>query len=428
MKKIFTLAVLALMGVGSALAQTTVFSSDFSYAPGTGGVDGTFTGTVATTKIQSSNATSDEYKDAYATFLEQWVNSSLSNAYWANKSIKLGTSSKDGVMTSVELGEKMTDFVKVTINAAGWGSGSNSMTLASSNGSIADATVTLGNGEFKDYSFNIQGGDATTAITISGRRLFVKSVTVETASAPSVNKPTITGDATFDANTTVTITADEGTTIYYTLDESDPTFTDANNFNGVVYTSAINVTKTTTIKAIAVKGADVSGISSSTFTRVLPEEGGTAEQPLTVAQAIEFINTLGTISSKEVHVKGIISQIDSYNSQYNSIQYWISDDGTTSSQLEVYSGKGLNGANFTAQEDIALGATVVVKGILKKYGNIYEFDKNNEQVSYDASTVGISSVKAAAEFNGAIYNIAGQKVSASYKGLVIKNGKKIVQK
>lgn len=41
---------------------------------------------------------------------------------------------------------------------------------------------------------------------------------------------------------------------------------------------------------------------------------------------------------------------------------------------------------------------------------------------------GISSVKAAAEFNGAIYNIAGQKVSASYKGLVIKNGKKIVQK
>ena len=35
-------------------------------------------------------------------------------------------------------------------------------------------------------------------------------------------------------------------------------------------------------------------------------------------------------------------------------------------------------------------------------------------------------VKAAA--NGAIYNIAGQKVNASYKGLVIKNGKKYIQK
>ena len=33
-----------------------------------------------------------------------------------------------------------------------------------------------------------------------------------------------------------------------------------------------------------------------------------------------------------------------------------------------------------------------------------------------------------AENNGSIYNLAGQKVSASYKGLVIKNGKKYIQK
>jgi len=41
---------------------------------------------------------------------------------------------------------------------------------------------------------------------------------------------------------------------------------------------------------------------------------------------------------------------------------------------------------------------------------------------------GISTAKTAAEFNGAIYNIAGQKVNAGYKGLVIKNGKKVIQK
>ena len=38
----------------------------------------------------------------------------------------------------------------------------------------------------------------------------------------------------------------------------------------------------------------------------------------------------------------------------------------------------------------------------------------------------IKSVKAAKE-DGAIYNLAGQKVSASYKGVVIKNGKKYIQ-
>ena len=30
--------------------------------------------------------------------------------------------------------------------------------------------------------------------------------------------------------------------------------------------------------------------------------------------------------------------------------------------------------------------------------------------------------------NGAIYNLAGQKVGASYKGIVIKDGKKFIQK
>ena len=40
----------------------------------------------------------------------------------------------------------------------------------------------------------------------------------------------------------------------------------------------------------------------------------------------------------------------------------------------------------------------------------------------------IQGVKAAKKFNGAIYNLAGQKVNASYKGVVIKDGKKYIQK
>jgi hypothetical protein len=50
---------------------------------------------------------------------------------------------------------------------------------------------------------------------------------------------------------------------------------------------------------------------------------------------------------------------------------------------------------------------------------------------YEAALAGasaINAVKAAAQDSDAIYNIAGQKVSASYKGLVIKNGKKYIQK
>ena len=45
-----------------------------------------------------------------------------------------------------------------------------------------------------------------------------------------------------------------------------------------------------------------------------------------------------------------------------------------------------------------------------------------------ANASGISTVKANVENNSAIYNIAGQKVAKDYKGLVIKNGKKMIQK
>ncbi len=41
---------------------------------------------------------------------------------------------------------------------------------------------------------------------------------------------------------------------------------------------------------------------------------------------------------------------------------------------------------------------------------------------------GIESMVAEKAFNGAIYNLAGQKVDANYKGVVIKNGKKMMQK
>ena len=41
---------------------------------------------------------------------------------------------------------------------------------------------------------------------------------------------------------------------------------------------------------------------------------------------------------------------------------------------------------------------------------------------------GITGIEAAKTDNGAIYNLAGQKVNGSFKGVVIKNGKKMIQR
>ena len=54
--------------------------------------------------------------------------------------------------------------------------------------------------------------------------------------------------------------------------------------------------------------------------------------------------------------------------------------------------------------------------------------KSIQIIDLDADPSAIKNVKASKKFEGAIYNLAGQKVNASYKGVVIKDGKKYIQK
>ena len=122
---------------------------------------------------------------------------------------------------------------------------------------------------------------------------------------------------------------------------------------------------------------------------------GTKDAPLTVAKAIEIINALpdnGTASP--AYVKGKISKVQSYNDKYKSITYYISDDGTDNNALQVYSGKGLDGADFAAQTDLETGWTVVVTGELKKYVNAntgavtLEINQSSQIVSLDKTSSG----------------------------------------
>lgn len=120
-----------------------------------------------------------------------------------------------------------------------------------------------------------------------------------------------------------------------------------------------------------------------------PTVPGTKDNPYTVAEAIAYINTLGSSSSaNEVYVKGIISQVDGYNSKYGSITYWISDDGTTATQMQAYSGLGLNSEKFSSVSDLNVGDKVVVCGTVKMHeATTPEFNYNNYLVSYEPTTV-----------------------------------------
>lgn len=123
----------------------------------------------------------------------------------------------------------------------------------------------------------------------------------------------------------------------------------------------------------------LNGVGGATTPDTPTTGKGSESNPYTVAEAIAAIKAGAPTS--EVYVTGIVSDVYYYNDQYKSLSYYISDDGK-SKDMQVYSGKGLNGADFTSKNDLKVGQKVTIKGIIKSFTNkngteIMEVDKKS---------------------------------------------------
>lgn len=117
-----------------------------------------------------------------------------------------------------------------------------------------------------------------------------------------------------------------------------------------------------------------------------PNQKGSESNPYTVAEAIALIKA-GTAPSTAVCVKGKITAVTFFNATYSSLSYNIADEGS-SDVIEVYSGKGKDGANFSSKDDLKVGQIVVVKGIVKAFTKndgtiVNEIDKNSTIISIE---------------------------------------------
>lgn len=78
---------------------------------------------------------------------------------------------------------------------------------------------------------------------------------------PSVSAPVISGTTPFQTSTSVTMSAESGAQIRYTLDGSNP------SASSTLYSSAITLSATTTVKAIAIKDGVSSSVTTKQFTK-----------------------------------------------------------------------------------------------------------------------------------------------------------------
>lgn len=117
---------------------------------------------------------------------------------------------------------------------------------------------------------------------------------------------------------------------------------------------------------------------------------GSASDPYTVAEAVAAIKA--GAPTYEVYLTGIVSDVYYYDETHKSLSYYISDNGK-SKDMQVYSGKGLNGAAFTSKNDLKAGQKVTIKGIIMLYKKpdgteIMEVDKSSTIIKIEGEGTG----------------------------------------
>jgi len=113
---------------------------------------------------------------------------------------------------------------------------------------------------------------------------------------------------------------------------------------------------------------------------------GTIEDPFNVARALALVSSGNNNSETEVYVTGIISQVDEVSTQFGNATYYISDNGDTDKQLEIYRGYYINGEKFTDDNKnmIIVGKKVTVAGKLVLFkGDTIEFTTGSKIISIE---------------------------------------------
>lgn len=222
------------------------------------------------------------------------------NSAGGNNSIQLRSSSNSGIIsttsagivTHIDIDWNSNTANSRTLNIYGKNSAYEAVSDLYDNsaqgtllGSIVKGTTT---------SLEIQGDYTYIGLRSNDGAMYLNSVSITWEPAPSVASPSFSpAGGTYGSAQSVTITCEtEGATIYYTTDGTTPTS------ESTPYTGAINVTETTTIKAIAYVGNEASSVASATYTFLTPlttmQDIFTAATSTSTQVAITFDNYIIT--------------------------------------------------------------------------------------------------------------------------------------
>ena len=217
-------------------------------------------------------------------------------------------------------------------------------------------------------------GEATEfSMTAATNQVRATSIVVTVSGAPSVivevPKFSIASGLYLEAQS-VAMSCEEGARILYTVAVgNDPEYIDDENYVGVFYDgNPLPVSKSTIIKAMAVKNGKTSNIVTAKYTIVNTTGKGTVESPFSVADALLVVDALdnGQKTADEYVIKGSVTEVTEISLDYGNATFKIADAGSAD-VLTVFRAKDANGENITDENYVKVGDKVAVQGKLQKY-------------------------------------------------------------
>ena len=165
--------------------------------------------------------------------------------------------------------------------------------------------------------------------------------------------------------------------------------------------------------------------SNSGTSTAEPTGTGTETDPYNVAAVLKLYENNSYDSNKEVYVKGIVAKVGSIDTvNYGNATYYISDDGTSTNDFEIYHGFYLNGEKFTSKSQLKVGQTVVVCGKLTLYNTTKEMDKESKLISIEGEgTSTESGSEAAGQITTSSFNLTD---AAEWGTQTLTDGTKII--
>ena len=310
-----------------------------------------------------------EYVKTGASLIDSFSN--ITRAYPGTTGVKFGSSSNSGNFTiNLKSGLSLNgSTLYATISKYGTDSGTLNFSSNGFSGTISKAPTSTST-EYEIATFSSE--PTTITVATSAKRGYLQSLRFR---ANNTDEPSVNFDITESVvgkglSTTITATGEN-------LGSSSIGYSSSNTSIATVNATTGEVTGVAFGSAVITATATVSGDDYTDEYTIYVTSSLT--YPYSIAQAKTAIDSGHGLDNQ--YVKGVVYQVDNFNSTYNQITYWISDNGSNSVPFEVYGGLGISGAGFSDVTDINVGDIVVVKGQLKKSGSTYEFNYGNELIS-----------------------------------------------